>query len=459
MAQAAPAPAAQEEAIVEEVVVTGSRIRRDPTNSPTPLIQVGREELLESGQTNVIDFLADIPALSFSITPEDTTGSNLNDGGLSLLNLRGLGSVRTLTLVDGRRHVGSSPGTLSVDVDSIPRLLIKDIEVITGGASAVYGADAVSGAVNFILRKDFQGLEVDGSVAQINQDGQLSKRLSGLIGHNFLDGRLNVYASAEYDTSAEVLDADVDWRRQSWGLLTLDVDPSSAADLAAGRCKGAIEPAACVSTHKPPGILAMKQNWARLRIRTFRSSRARRRASRRTASRSLRPTPPTTPSSMMRLATPAPRPSAPSVASASPRPSATAVRARSRTPNKVRPAVRRSHRRGAIRPASTWKSTTSSRPSVNTSSSRNAPTTLVSACSTTSTSVRSRRGPSAPSPAPARLKSAWTTPTCRPASAPPSRPTSAKSTTRRVFRPVRSPTRALNTSCTAPPAASSITAS
>lgn len=230
MAQTAPAAAVQEEAVVEEVVVTGSRIRRDPTNAPTPLIQVGREELLESGQTNVIDFLADIPALSFSVTPEDTTGSNLNDGGLSLLNLRGLGSVRTLTLVDGRRHVGSSPGSLSVDVDSIPRLLIKDIEVITGGASAVYGADAVSGAVNFILRKDFQGLEVDGSLAQINQDGQLSKRLSGLIGHNFLDGRLNVYASAEYDTSEEILDADVDWRRKSWGLLTLDVDPSSAAN-------------------------------------------------------------------------------------------------------------------------------------------------------------------------------------------------------------------------------------
>lgn len=225
MAQTAPADS---NTAVEEIVVTGSRIRRDPTNAPTPLIQVGRDQLLESGQTNVVDFLADIPALSFSITPEDTTGSNLNDGGLSLLNLRGLGSARTLTLVDGRRHVGSSPGSLAVDVDTIPRLLIQDIEVITGGASAVYGADAVSGVVNFVLRKDFEGLEVDGSLAEINQDGQLGKRLSGLIGHNFLDGRLNVYASAEYDASDEILDSDVDWRRHSWGLVTVDVDPSSA---------------------------------------------------------------------------------------------------------------------------------------------------------------------------------------------------------------------------------------
>lgn len=117
-----------------EVVVTGSRIRRNPTNSPTPLIQIGQEELLQSGEVNVIDFLADIPALSTSVVPEDTTGSNLNDGGLSLLSLRALGAVRTLVLVDGRRHVGSSPGSLSVDVDTIPRLLVANTEVITGGA-------------------------------------------------------------------------------------------------------------------------------------------------------------------------------------------------------------------------------------------------------------------------------------------------------------------------------------
>jgi len=206
---------AQEEQVsqVDEIVVTGSRIRRSPTNSPTPLIQIGQEELMQSGQVNVIDFLADIPALSTSVVPEDTTGSNLNDGGLSLLSLRGLGSVRTLTLVDGRRHVGSTPGGLSVDVDTIPRLLVANTEVITGGAAAVYGADAVSGVVNFVLRKDFDGLEIDGSIAEINQDHQLSQRLSVLWGQNLLNDRLNYYVSGEYQRSDEVLDADVDWRR------------------------------------------------------------------------------------------------------------------------------------------------------------------------------------------------------------------------------------------------------
>ncbi len=217
-----------QEAVVDEIVVTGSRIRRDPTTSPTPLITVSREEILESGQANVIDYLADIPALQGSQVPEDTTGTGLNDGGLSLLNLRQLGAGRTLTLVDGRRHVGSNPGTLSVDVDTIPRLLIESTELITGGQSAVYGADAVSGVVNFLLRKDFEGLEIDGSVAEINQDGQLSERISALYGINLLDDRLNLYVHGEYDHSDEVLDRDVDWRRESWALIGNDVDPATA---------------------------------------------------------------------------------------------------------------------------------------------------------------------------------------------------------------------------------------
>ncbi|MFN4068386.1 MAG: TonB-dependent receptor domain-containing protein [Brevundimonas aurantiaca] len=224
---AAAQEAGADPAEVGEIVVTGSRIRRDATNAPTPLIQIGQDEVLQSGEANVIDFLADIPALSFSQVPEDTTGSNLNDGGLSLLNLRGLGSVRTLVLVDGRRHVGSSPGSLSVDVDTIPRLLIENTEVITGGAAAVYGADAVSGVVNFTLRKDFDGLEIDASLAEVNQDGQMSERLSALWGKNLLNDRLNVYVSGEYQRSDEVLDRDVDWRREAWGFIGNDADPSS----------------------------------------------------------------------------------------------------------------------------------------------------------------------------------------------------------------------------------------
>lgn len=215
---------------IGEVVVTGSRIRRDPTNSPTPLIQVERETLLSTGQSTVIDYLATIPALSNSVVPSDTTGSNLNDGGLSFANLRSLGSGRTLTLVDGRRHVGSQQGNLAVDVDSIPRLLIENIEIITGGASSVYGADAVSGVLNFTLRRDFEGLEIDANYGMINQDGQANKRISALIGTNLLDDRLNLYAFAEYEDIDEVRSLDIDWLRDSKALVGIDADPTALAD-------------------------------------------------------------------------------------------------------------------------------------------------------------------------------------------------------------------------------------
>lgn len=221
--QTTAAPEA-EAAQLGEIVVTGSRIRRDPTNAPTPLIQVGRNELLNTGQTTVIDYLATLPALSNSQIPSDTTGAVLGAGGLSTANLRQLGGNRTLTLVDGRRHVGSSGGSLAVDIDTIPRLLIENIEIITGGAASVYGADAVSGVLNFVLRKDFEGLEVDANYGMITQDGQSSKRISALIGQNFLDDRLNVYAHGEYEKSDQVKLTDLDWVDRSSALVSIDSD-------------------------------------------------------------------------------------------------------------------------------------------------------------------------------------------------------------------------------------------
>ncbi|QYC13423.1 TonB-dependent receptor [Brevundimonas nasdae] len=216
--------------MLDEVLVTGSRIRRDPTTSPTPLITISQEQLLSTGQTSVINYLANIPALSSSQIPSDTTGSGLNDGGLSFANLRALGSNRTLTLVNGRRHVGSSAGSLAVDVDTIPRLLIKNIEIVTGGASSVYGADAVSGVVNFITRDDFEGLEIDANYGQINSGGQTNQRISALAGKNFFNDRLNVYVHGEYENIEEVKPLDLRWMRRAPTLVAVDADPTNAAN-------------------------------------------------------------------------------------------------------------------------------------------------------------------------------------------------------------------------------------
>ena len=215
---------------VEEIVVTGSRIRRDPTNAPTPLIQVQRQQLLETGLPTVIDYLATIPALSNSLVPSDTTGNNLNDGGLEFANLRSLGSGRTLTLVDGRRHVGSAAGSLAVDVSTIPRLLLESVEIITGGASSVYGADAVSGVVNYVLRKDFEGLEVNANYGQlVGNSDRVTRRVSALAGINLFDDRLNLYAHAEYEKADEVLRQDLEWLGNGSVILGVDADPSSSA--------------------------------------------------------------------------------------------------------------------------------------------------------------------------------------------------------------------------------------
>ena len=222
----------QEATEIDEVVVTGSRIRRDPTNSATPIIQVSRDALLETGQNTVIDYLATIPALSNSRVPSDTVdvfSQGVGFLGISSPNLRSLGAGRTLTLVDGRRHVGSVGGSLQVDVDTIPRLLIENIEIVTGGASSIYGADAVSGVLNFVLRKDFEGLEIDITGAQNNQGGDNNRYNAAILGGvNLFDDRLNLWGFAEYEYSDAIRSDDVDWINQGYALFNADADRTAA---------------------------------------------------------------------------------------------------------------------------------------------------------------------------------------------------------------------------------------
>jgi len=221
-------PSQEPETTVEEIVVTGSRIRRDPASVPTPIITVEREALLETGLTTVIDYLATIPALSNSLVPSDTT-AGLNQGGLDFANLRSLGSQRTLTLIDGRRQVGSSAGQLAVDVSSIPRLLIQNIDIVTGGASSVYGADAVSGVLNYTLRRDFEGLEIDANYGETVQKGESStRRISALIGQNFFDDRLNLYAHGEFEQADAVFARDINWLASGRIVLGIDADPTDS---------------------------------------------------------------------------------------------------------------------------------------------------------------------------------------------------------------------------------------
>lgn len=187
---------------VPTIVVTGSRIRKRADFAfSNPVVSIGAEALAASGTVNVTQFLKDLPALTGSLSGSDAAGQAFIGGtGLELLNLRNLGLERTLVLVDGRRHVGGLPGTTAVDIDTIPISLIQDVEILTGGASAIYGADGVSGVVNFIMKRDFEGLEVQ---TQFGESGRGDARnwLASIVGgHNFSGGKGNITAAFEYSS-------------------------------------------------------------------------------------------------------------------------------------------------------------------------------------------------------------------------------------------------------------------
>lgn len=179
---------------IEEVVVTGSRIARDSNlTGALPVQSVTAEDIRASGEFSLSDVVNDVPSLLQSVTSEQSidAAAQFSDGA-NVLNLRGLGAERTLVLVDGRRHVGGLQGTSAVDIGSIPAALVERVEVLTGGASAVYGADAVTGVVNFILRDDFEGLQVDVN-AGISEYGDAQQNsLSIVYGENFANDRGNI---------------------------------------------------------------------------------------------------------------------------------------------------------------------------------------------------------------------------------------------------------------------------
>jgi iron complex outermembrane recepter protein len=189
---------------VETVVVTGTHIPRPEYELPNPMTTVNEEEILHSGTINLTDYLKRIPALTASLgdvatsglnTPATDAGASLS--GLNLLNLRNLGFDRTLVLEDGQRIVSSSTGDAGVDTDTIPITLIASVDVVTGGSSAVYGADGVTGVVNFVTKHDLEG--VDARIqAGGTEDGGASKYIAAVsVGHNFDDDKGNIELTYE----------------------------------------------------------------------------------------------------------------------------------------------------------------------------------------------------------------------------------------------------------------------
>ena len=194
---AAEAAAAPEN---ETIVVTGSRIARPNLDSPSPITSLSIQELTQTGEVSLGDTLNKLPSLRATFSGSNSTRF-IGTAGINALDLRGLGTNRTLVLVNGRRHVTSTPGESRVDINTIPVDLIERVDVVTGGNSAVYGSDAVAGAVNFVLKRDYEGFRLRGQSGVTSRGDRPSYFGSLTAGKNFADGRGNIAVSAEYSES------------------------------------------------------------------------------------------------------------------------------------------------------------------------------------------------------------------------------------------------------------------
>src|SRR5690606_32286820 len=186
---------------IEEVQVTGSRIVASGMNTPTPVTTVTAEDLYNLAPRTLMDALNQLPQFLGNDTAESVPGWT-GSAGQSLLKLRGIGAVRTLVLLDGRRIVPSTRrGT--IDINVLPQALVRRTEVVTGGASAAYGSDAVSGVVNFILDTEYEGVEgrVQGGVSSRGDNDNL---LASIAGGTSVGRNGHIIMSAEHYRAEEV---------------------------------------------------------------------------------------------------------------------------------------------------------------------------------------------------------------------------------------------------------------
>ena len=226
-AQDQAAADADDSASAPAIVVTGSRISTPNLESANPVAILTGEQVFSSGNLSVGDQLNELPQLRSNFSQANSTRF-LGTRGLNLLDLRGLGTSRTLVLVNGRRHVGSDVlvNAVSVDVNTIPADLIERVDVVTGGASAVYGSDAIAGVVNFILKEDYDGLSVRAQNGISNYKDGGKQFVSFVAGKNFSEGRGNITLAGEYSHSDDFYASGRPGLRNNHGFVVTDTDPA-----------------------------------------------------------------------------------------------------------------------------------------------------------------------------------------------------------------------------------------
>lgn len=221
----ASAALAQDEAAQEEdrIVVTGSRIQRQDFDSNSPIVTVGDEILRSTGTSSIESNLNRLPQFAPDKTPDqggDIQPTATNTPGSATVSLRNLGANRSLVLINGRRTAPSN-ASMVVDVNTIPAAAIDRVEIITGGASSTYGADAVGGVVNFIMKQNFEGLALDAQASTSSRGDGNEYTLSGIVGADFADGRGNVSLSMSMNTRESAFRRDRPWFRDAYRSPTI----------------------------------------------------------------------------------------------------------------------------------------------------------------------------------------------------------------------------------------------
>ncbi|MET1253727.1 TonB-dependent receptor plug domain-containing protein [Aliikangiella maris] len=194
----------------KKVVIVGSRIKQENFESPSPIMVIEADTLLETGYTNLEEALAEFPQMGIG----SNLGNNGNSGtgsGTTYANMRSLGSNRTLVLINGKRRVSSSLTSSSVDLSTIPIALVEKVEFLTGGASAIYGSDAISGVVNITLKSDFEGFNLRLGATQPEQSGGETQTFTLTMGGNFADGKGNVSTGISFTNTQPLLQKDRDF--------------------------------------------------------------------------------------------------------------------------------------------------------------------------------------------------------------------------------------------------------
>lgn len=229
----APATPAAPEASAETIVVTGSRIARPDLKSSSPIATLSSKDFALTNAVTAESLLSVSP----QFVPGITGTTNNGNGGAATIDLRGIGSQRTLVLIDGRRMVPSDIAG-AVDINAIPTVLIKRVDILTGGASAVYGADAVSGVVNFVLDDKFKGITADASNS-VTRYGDAPEQNIGLAAGFQVGERFHFVIAGQYTHRAGVYQSARDYSKQN---LDGNLNPSgssnttpTAIDIAAGR--------------------------------------------------------------------------------------------------------------------------------------------------------------------------------------------------------------------------------